>query len=260
MVTVGWASVVSVLLAAASDEPLRTVPLRYDPALVKADFPSPAARLTVNGRSGWFLVDTGAGVHMVTSWFAEAAGLEPDPTSDGRSAASTRPVERWPFEACARSWADLEDGRALTLAVAVVTDFPAEFEQHQIAASSRRSCWPAPARPWRSTCGSRSFASSRSAEAVRRLGARILPRDRVQVCGSTKDEVPNLVFAIDVAGGGGTGRLVLDTGAAVTKVVARSALLKASGSRPVARRPASPANRRRTASHPAWRSLSRATT
>ena len=64
------------LLAAAPGGGQPRIALQYDAALAKADLPSPAARLTINGRTAWFLFDTGAGVHVLASWFVKAAGLE----------------------------------------------------------------------------------------------------------------------------------------------------------------------------------------
>lgn len=63
-------------------------------------------------------------------------------------------------------------------------------------------------------------------QAVQRLGARALPRNQVQVCGSTKDPVPNLLFAITVSAGGRKGMLLVGSGACVTKLVKNSALLR----------------------------------
>jgi hypothetical protein len=63
-------------------------------------------------------------------------------------------------------------------------------------------------------------------QAVERIGARSVPRDQLRVCGSPKDPVPNLLFALAVSAGGRTGKLLVDTGAAVTKLVRESALVR----------------------------------
>ena len=49
---------VSIVLAAGvSANDTGTISLRYDPGLAKGDFPNPAAHLTVNGQSAWFLFE-----------------------------------------------------------------------------------------------------------------------------------------------------------------------------------------------------------
>lgn len=51
-------------------------PLRYDQPLVEQGFTSPVIKVSVNGTSGLFLVDSGASVSVVSSWFAEKAGIQ----------------------------------------------------------------------------------------------------------------------------------------------------------------------------------------
>jgi Aspartyl protease len=227
MIQIGVTLLVSIVLAAGvSANDTRTISLRYDAGLAKGDFPNPAAHLTVNGQSAWFLFDTGVGVHMVASWFADAVGLKTDEAfgeevqgidSTGRAVA---------FRGLRDLVARVDDGNQLTLAVAAVADFPPEFRQFRIGGALSPQLLADPGQAAALDMRVPELRIEAFEQSVRRLGARRLPRDQVQVCGSTKDPVPNLVFAIGVSAGGRKGTMALDTGAGVTKLVAQSALLR----------------------------------
>src|SRR5215471_7353666 len=57
------------------------IKLQYDPQLVSAGFPSPLLRGTIRGQSVWFLVDTGASVHVIANWFATSVKIPTKQTS-----------------------------------------------------------------------------------------------------------------------------------------------------------------------------------
>lgn len=216
----------AVLALAAPRSATRTISLRYDPALTKGDFPNPAARLSVNGHSAWFLFDTGVGVHMVASWFVEAAGLNVDDAfaqkATGVDSTGSPLALRGLHELSAR----LDDGSDLTLPMATVVAFPPEFRQFEIGGALSPQLLAGHGHAAALDLRVPELRIESFDESVRRLGARILPRDQVHVCGSPKDPVPNLAFAIGVRAAGGEGMMLLDTGAGVTKVVAESALLR----------------------------------
>jgi hypothetical protein len=227
MIQIGVTLLVPIVLAAGvSANDARTISLRYDPGLAKGDFPNPAARLTVNGQSAWFLFDTGVGVHTVASWFADAVGLRTDEAfgkvvhgidSTGRAVA---------FRGLRNLAARLADGNQLTLALAAVADFPPEFRQFRIGGLLSPQLLADEGQAAALDLRVPDLRIEAFEQSVRRLGARRLPRNQLQVCGSTKDPVPNLLFAIGVSAGGRKGTMALDTGAAVTKLVAQSALLR----------------------------------
>jgi hypothetical protein len=122
--------------------------------------------------------------------------------------------------------ARLDDDSELTLGMAAVADFPPEFRQFEIGGVLSPQLLAGQGQAAALDLRVPELRIEPFQQSVRRLGARVLPRDRVQVCGSTKDPVPNLVFAIGVSVGGRKGSMALDSGAGVTKVVAQSALLR----------------------------------
>lgn len=201
------------------------LPLRYDAALASADLVSPAARLTINGRTAWFLFDTGAGVHVVASWFANAAGLEVDEGLAGKVHGRDATGKRVDFRGLKSLSARLDDGSTLVLPLALVADFPPEFEQQQVGGALSPQLLAGPGQAAALDLRVPELRVEPFSDAVRRLGARPLPRQRLRVCGSADDPIPNLVFAIPVEAGGGEGLLVLDTGAIATKLMAASPLV-----------------------------------
>jgi hypothetical protein len=205
--------------------PLR-IPLRYESRLVTADFPNPATRLTIDGRSAWFLFDTGAGVHVVASWYANAAGLtieeRLDDTVHGRDSTG-RPLR---FRGVRAVTAQLDDTTPLTLAQAAVGDFPPEFERSQIGGVISPQLLAGPGEAAVLDLRIPELRLEPEGVALSRLGARWLPREQVRTCGSAGAAVPNLVYAVAATVAGRAGALVLDTGAKATTVRANSALAR----------------------------------
>jgi hypothetical protein len=200
--------------------------LHYDPELARGDFPNPAARLTINGRSAWFLFDTGAGVHMVASWFVDAAGLRVDDALDEKVSGVDSTGRAMRFRGLRDLPARLDDGSDLPLGIAAVAAFPPEFQQFDVGGVVSPQLLAGHAEAAALDLRVPELRIEPFQEAVSRLGARLWSQDRVRLCGSTKDPVPNLVFAIGVSAGGREGMMLLDSGAGVTKVAAQSALLR----------------------------------
>lgn len=219
------ATVAVFLLAAAPGGAQPRIALQYDDALAKADFPSPAARLTINGRTAWFLFDTGAGVHVMASWFAKAAGLEAgDVFTDGVHGIDST-GKTLPLRGLRDLSATRDDGGAMALGQVAITDFPPEFERSGVggALSPQLLAGPGQATALDLRVPELRFEPFR--DAVHRLGARVVPRERAQFCGSRDDPVPNFVFAIQVKARRREGVLLLDSGATATKVLAQSAMV-----------------------------------
>ena len=113
--------------AAAAD----AMPLQYQESLIKLGFPSPLLRASINGRQFWFIIDTGAGVHALASWFVSAAGLKSQPTtatatgSTGESENHVAMVENTVLR--------LDGDRELKLREAIVVELPKIFAEQQIA-------------------------------------------------------------------------------------------------------------------------------
>lgn len=214
------------LVAAVPGSGQPRIALHYDAALSKADFPSPAARLTINGRTAWFLFDTGAGVHVLASWFVEAAGLEAGEVLEGKVHGIDATGRALALRGIRDLRATLDDAGVLTLGLATVSDFPAEFEHSNIggALSPQLLAESGKSAAFDLRVPELRFEPFR--DAVRRLGARVVPRDRVQFCGAIDGPMPNLVFAIQVEARRRVGILLLDSGATATKVLAQSALVR----------------------------------
>ena len=201
------------------------IALRYDPALVKNDFASPAVRLTFNGRTAWFLVDTGAGVHMLCSWFVAAAGLQEDPSLTDAISGVDSTGQRVRFRGLRSQAGRLEDGRRLTLDLATVSDFPPEFEQLDIGGVLSPQLLADGDEAAVLDLRVPELTFEPFPRARRRLGAREVPR--VRFCGSIDDgPVANRVFAIPVTIRQHEGTLILDTGAKATKIVSSSRLVR----------------------------------
>ena len=210
----------------ASADATRLISLRYSAVLAKADFPSPAARLTVNGREAWFLVDTGAGVHVVASWFVDAAGLKVDDRFGEEVRGVDATGQPYAFRGLRNLAAQLDDGSALTVAVTAVADFPAEFQQFEIGGILNPQLLAGSGRAAALDLRVPELRLEPFEQAVQRLRARVLPRDQVQVCTSPEAAVPNLLVAVAVSAGGRKGMLTVDSGAGVTKIVAGSGLVR----------------------------------
>lgn len=207
-------------------------PLQYPDALAKADFPSPAVRLTLGGRAAWFLLDTGAGLHALASWFVEAAGLE----ANAGLATEIRGLDATGKQMRLRELpelsANLDGGAVLTLWPAVVAEFPPEFEKAEVGGVISPQLLAGPGRAAALDLRVPDLRLEPFSEALKRLGARPVPREQRRLCGRADDPIPNLVFAILVATGAEQNFLVLDTGATATKLAATSALARGRRLRP----------------------------
>lgn len=219
------ATVAVFLLVAAPGGAQERIALHYDTALAKADLPGPAARLTINGRTAWFLFDTGAGVHVLASWFVKAAGLEAGDVPGG-----VHGIDSTGKAVALRGLRDLratlDDRGVMRLGLATVADFPPEFERSEVGGALSPQLLAGPGRAAALDLRVPELRLEPFRDAVRRLGARVVSQNRAQFCGSMDDPVPNLVFAIQVKARRRDGVLLLDSGATATKVLAQSALLR----------------------------------
>lgn len=57
------------------------IPLKYNLDLIQKGFSSPVIELTINGTKGFFLLDSGASVTVVSSWFASKARIDTEESS-----------------------------------------------------------------------------------------------------------------------------------------------------------------------------------
>jgi hypothetical protein len=217
----------SLLLVAcdATDNTSRRIALVYDPELARADFLSPAARVTVNGRTTWLLFDTGAGVHVLTPWFAKAANLRVEDLSEQTSIVDATGSAA-SFRAVRATSAELADGTSLILDLAAVVDFAPEFEQLDIGGIVSPQLLANASQAVTLDLRAPELRFEAFDDAMRRLGARAVASDNVTFCGDLKGPVPNLVMAIRAESPHGTGSVVIDSGANATKLNAGSALVR----------------------------------
>jgi hypothetical protein len=210
---------------AGAAEP-RRIALAYDEALKKADFPNPAVRVRVGSQSVWLLMDTGAGVHALASWFVKAAGLPIDEELSKEASGIDSTGREMAFSAVRNVRATLDDGSPLELTVAAVADFAPDFEQANIGGAINPQLL--------ARAGEAAALDLRVPElrfepfdaAVARLKARVVKKDRLEICGSPSDPVPNLLLGIPVKVGAASGSLLLDTGAEITKLHPGTALTR----------------------------------
>ncbi|MFL5480078.1 MAG: aspartyl protease family protein [Gemmatimonadaceae bacterium] len=104
--------------------------LQYNDKLAAIGFPSPLLRGSIHGQMVWFIVDTGAGVHTLASWFVSAARIVSH-TTKATTTGSTG-VESTVRAAYGEMiHADRADD--ILLREAIVVDLPPIFEEQRIA-------------------------------------------------------------------------------------------------------------------------------
>jgi hypothetical protein len=211
---------------ASQNRPAQTVfPLSGGAALSDVEEYGIAARLTFEDRSAWFIFDTGAGVHTLARWYVEAAGMPLDTASGGVTAhdATGAPVA---LRFVRDQTGIFEGGAELSLSMAAVADFPAEFEEAEIGGLLNPQLLAAEGRAVVLDLRTSEFRLEPFGAAVRRLGARRVPANELRVCRSAAADIPNLLFAVLVRADGEEGWLQLDTGAGMTKLTTGSRLVK----------------------------------
>lgn len=106
------------------------ITLQYSTQLAALGFPSPLLRGSVHGQTVWFVIDTGAGVHTLASWFVAAAGIVPRKTN----ATTTGSTGVESAVQAVYGTAIHLDGRSedISLPEAIVVDLPPIFTEQRI--------------------------------------------------------------------------------------------------------------------------------
>jgi len=197
------------------------VPLHYDVSLIDRGFPSPVVRVKLPGQPpAQFLIDTGASMHTLASWFVDAAHAQAEPVAGSARGstgheASIRIVRRLDL--------GLERGR-LVLSQALAVEFPPMFAELRIAGLlSPQLLAPAgkaaildlrkPALTFRS------FDSGVDA-------LRGKPSAPGAVCINADSEFANRAYSVPIAISGLPGSVIVDTGATSTVIAAESQIGK----------------------------------
>ena len=113
--------------------PLQTstpIKLFYDEQLVREGFPSPALRVTVGEITAWLLVDTGASVHTLASWFVRDAGI---PSSASTITASDSAGHEVTMRVARDIPLKIDGAPWLMIPEAAIADFPPDFQRLRIA-------------------------------------------------------------------------------------------------------------------------------
>ncbi|HXU31510.1 MAG TPA: aspartyl protease family protein [Thermoanaerobaculia bacterium] len=198
-----------------------SIPLRYDERLVAAGFPSPAVRLTIGGRSAWFLVDSGAGVSTFAAWFVKNAGLSTVETATTMRDASGRAV---PLRVVRGVAGTLPDGSTLKIEAAGIADFPPLFETNELGGLlSPQLLAPN---------GLAAVLDLRVPElrfepfenALARLGATRVPE--AKICEVAGADLANRLYAVPATVGGTSTILLLDSGATDSELQRDSAVAR----------------------------------
>ncbi len=166
------------------------IPLHDEPGLELG------VRLTFNGRTAWFGFDTGAGAHTLASWFVEAAGMAIDDSLVARVQARDAvgaPVE---LRAVHEELGQLPDGNSLFLESAIVTDFPPEFRQAEVGGLLNPQLLAGDGQAAVLDLRVPELRFEPFNDAVRRLGARTVANDQVQICREADAPIRNQVYAV----------------------------------------------------------------
>jgi hypothetical protein len=201
-------TVAAIGTAKAADD----IKLQYDPKLVSAGFPSPLLRGTIRGQSVWFLVDTGASVHVIANWFATATKM---PTK--QIASRARGATGGETRALAAYGESIRvDGikQDIRLREAAVIELPKLFEEQKIAGLISPQLLAPKNQAAILDLREPKLSFGPPAEAT--VGTRI--------CRNPESPFENLMYAAPVTSGEIEAVMVVDTGATTSVVTPSSTL------------------------------------
>ena len=203
----------------------RRMRLHYDESLAKAGFPSPVVEATVGGKKAWFLIDTGAATHVITSWFVNSAGLK---TSDDlktgddtvTATASDATGKKVAFSFVSNITIVIEEWGNLDIPTILVVNFPPDFKDANIAGILSPQLLADADKSVVLDLRTPEMYIERFDVAVRRLEAKAMgtSENPLRPIGTRETPVPNLVFVIPVKVGNNDALLILDSGANRTKI------------------------------------------
>jgi hypothetical protein len=193
----------------AVQPPPARIALSYPPELVAKGFPTPMFRWTVNGRSAWFLVDTGAGVNVAASWFVEAAKLS---TAESEVRLLDATGERVPTRLVRDLRGTLADGSTLAIGEATVAEFPPIFRDHELGGLVSPQLLAPEGAAAVLDLRVPALSYEPFATARRRLAARETTRSWT-ICHNDRSKFDNLLFVAPVEVEGFSCRLLVDSGA-----------------------------------------------
>lgn len=197
-----------------SPVPRTSTPIKlvYDEQLIREGFPSPALRVAAGEVTAWLLVDTGAAVHTLASWFVRDAGIQGSASTITANDSTGREVSM----RLARDIRLKIDGATPSLLIpeAAIADFPPAFQRLRIAGLLSPQLLAG--------TGTVSVLDLRapSLQVTRDLGAMSRVEEEnaqsITVCRVDTSPVRNLLFGLRASVGGVNVVLTLDTGASAT--------------------------------------------
>jgi hypothetical protein len=197
--------------------------------------PVPLVRGRLADRPVWFMIDTGAGSHLVADWAAKEVGLalrSADVSAVGQGGVPVQGLKVADMDRLSLDgWGPLQGETAL------VAKLPALFAQAQIAALVNPQLLARSA----GTIVELDFIAGRMSELAATVPADVRPGKRLtlrpgRVCSDQSTPIPNLVHLVHAVVGGQELLLTLDTGGTTTTVYvgtdAGRALLAAGAAQP----------------------------
>ncbi len=195
------------------------IPLQYDPELVRLGFPGPVVKGTVRGQSAWFLIDTGAGVHVFASWFAKAAQIQSHPTR--LTTKGSTGVESAVQAAEGESIRIDGTSQTIKLAQATVVELPPVFEKQRIGGLLS---------PQLLATNNKAAILDLRAPSLS-FGAQPPPTEDTLVCQNPQSPFLNRLYGALVTSGKAEASMLVDTGATTSSTTRASALGQAYASR-----------------------------
>jgi hypothetical protein len=232
--TTALAAIIAAFAVSTTAQPSaaeHVIPLSFNSELAAQGFPSPLLRATVNGQVVWFLVDTGASLPTLATWFVAAVHFPTRPSKlmlVGATGATTRAKDVGPFSIQTR------DGTPFAIPGAVVTDFPDVFAEQKIAgllspqllAPSGQAAVLNLRTP---SLGFGPFSTEVAALGITATAATAGTR----VCPSTDPSINGRTYGVPVTVAGIPGEMTADTGATST-TIASARIARALAARAVA--------------------------
>jgi len=209
-------------LLATSIGRAESIPLTYDETLIAKGFPSPLVVVAVRKQpAAQFLVDNGAPVHALASWFVKAAGIA---TQAEKGSARGSTGSETTVRVTRHVDLTLENGRHLQLEHAIVIDFPPIFEELRIAGLLSPQSFAPENLAAVLDLRAPSLTIEPFQKAIDRLHIAPMPEGRV---------CERNFYAIPIFAAGRRGFALLDTGATGTVIAPESQIAKALESRSI---------------------------
>jgi hypothetical protein len=189
------------------------LPIFYDQALAAQGFPNPLVKARIAGHEAVFIVDSGASVHMLADWYAEAAGIPAEKIATVVTGASG---ETAPARLSRRLRGHWSDGQRFVLDDAMIIAFPPYFKSLHlgglVSPQALASTGMAAVLDLR-VPSLRFVPYERALSELRRSTTPTAPIDLTPPCQYRGANHINRLYSAAVTVGGATDLMLIDTGA-----------------------------------------------